>query len=166
MSASLLSIPVNFTPLYTENTKTIYINPNWTIKQMYESIAPIIKQLFNIDEFILIEINSNKINYFPKEAQLHINKNTYKNVINYEKIKNIWTDKLNVSFYVKDLNAIYHELHDKNILFQKNTSCPICFEIDYLCNRYGCSHYICDYCYAKCCKQDCCPICRQSRIQM
>jgi hypothetical protein len=163
MTASLLSIPVNFTPLYSENSKTIYINPNWTIKQLYESIAPIIKQLFEIDEFILIENRITPYNTeFPKEAQIHI----YKNNTSYKKIKQLWSDNLNVSFFVKDLNAIYSQLDNKNILFQKNISCPICFESGYLCNRYGCSHYLCDQCYTKCVNQLLCPICRQSRIQI
>lgn len=160
MSASLLSIQVKFTLLYSDNTRYIYINPNWTIKQIYESIDPIIKQVFGINDFILIEQYKNIDSlFFPKEAQMHLNKyNT-----NYQKIKEIWTDKLNVSFYVKDLNAIYPQLLEQNILFQNNISCPICFEIGYLCNRYGCSHYLCDQCYIKCCKHDGCPFCRQSR---
>lgn len=160
MAASLLSVPVNFTQLYSNNTRFIYINPNWSIKQMYESISPIIKQIFQIDEFILIEQGKNIDSlFFPKEAQLHIAKNN----TDYQKIKELWTDKLNVSFYVKDLNAIYSQLLEQNILFQNNVSCPICFEINYLCNRYGCSHYLCDQCYIKCYKQDGCPFCRQSR---
>ena len=127
---------------------------------MYESINPIIKHIFSINDFILIEQDKNIDNiFFPKEAQMHLNKNN----ISYKKIKEIWTDKLNVSFYVKDLNTIYPQLIQQNILFQNNITCPICFEKDYLCNRYGCLHYLCDECYVKCCKKDGCPICRQSR---
>lgn len=157
MTASLLSIQVKFTLLYSDNSRYIHINPHWTIKQMYESIKPIIKQIFQIDDFILIEQGRNIDSlFFPKEAQLHINKNN-------QKIKELWTDKLNVSFYVKNLNAIYPQLVEQNILFQNSISCPICFETCYLCNRYGCSHYLCDQCYVKCSKQYGCPICRQCR---
>jgi hypothetical protein len=111
MSASLLSVLVNFTPLYSNNARSIHINPNWTIKQMYESIAPIVKQIFQIDEFILIENKNNShTTDFPKEAQIHIHKSN----TSYTKVKEIWSDNLNVSFLIKDLNAVYPDLDNKS----------------------------------------------------
>jgi hypothetical protein len=157
----LLYTPVYFTPIYTINTKCININPNWTIKQLYESIGPIIKQMFQIDEFILIEMkNRNTYSNFPKEAQPYIPINSNAS----QKLKDIWSNKLNVSFYIKDLNNVYPQLDTRNILFQRSSTCPICFDVDYLCNRYGCSHYLCDNCYAKCYETvatNGCPICRK-----
>uniref|UniRef100_A0A6C0ISP8 RING-type domain-containing protein n=1 Tax=viral metagenome TaxID=1070528 RepID=A0A6C0ISP8_9ZZZZ len=163
---SLLSIPVSFTPLYSTNIKSIHINPNWTIKQLYDSISPIIKQLFHINEFVLIEIKSNNTNnLFPNEAYPHIEINNI-NTSTFQKINTLWTSKLNVSFYVKDLNIDYPQLYAKNILFQRDASCPICFESGYLCNRYGCTHYLCNNCYVRCGELSSlynrCPICRQN----
>lgn len=157
---SLISIPINFTLLYTTNTKCININPNWTIKQLYESISSIIKQIFQINKFVLIEKNNNKLLPFPNEAYPSI-QHFYNNL----KLKEIWTNHLNISFYVKDLNKVYKQLTEQNILFKNdNSTCTICFEPDYLCNRYGCSHYLCDNCYVKCYNRNNeCPTCRQKR---
>jgi hypothetical protein len=157
----LLEVPVTFKELYSSKNIIINVNPHFTTKQMIDTYSDIIQSLFHCDEFVLIPTNHIHVvnnNMFPPEANYILEKTN-------DRLRDLYGSKLNVSFYVKDINKDYDELTNKNILFKKS-ECFVCFDQNYLCNRFSCQHFICDNCYIKCFNyysEYRCPQCRKSR---
>ena len=152
------NIPVYFKEVYT--TKVMYYNldHNWTKSQFMTYIRPLIARDFNIniDNFEIVETGQELRNddnqLLPSEEAPGIE-------INNVKLREIWGDSLNVSFYVRKKN-------DTNV----NTSSSL---PDYTCvicmneggtNYYGCTHNICNICVNSCINANInrCSICRQN----
>lgn len=158
---SLLSIPVAFKEIFTNTTHDIHVNPNWSITQFMIIIKPCISKKFNIPINNIEIIEAGQYNYImPESAPSLTNADT--------KLKDKWSEKLNVSFYVRNKNHIYPQLTINPL---RNThlapiigDCPICFDMveTFLC--YNCSHRICNQCYNNCRRRNynICPICRQN----
>jgi len=155
----LLEVPVTFKELYDDKTYTININPYLTVSQMLDTYSNAINYIFNCENFVLIPTGQNIRDVFSPESG-YILERSYKRLIDE------YGAKLNVAFYVKNLNKEYQQLTDRNILYKKS-ECFVCFDEKYLCNRFSCQHYICDICYDRCSRNysnNGCPQCRQTRV--
>lgn len=154
----LLDVPVSFKELFTTKVSIININPNFTVSQMLDTYSDIIKYMFDCENFILIPTNQVINETFPPETGYVLERSN-------KRLRDLYGNKLDVSFYVKDLNKEYQQLSEKNILYKKS-ECFVCFDEKYLCNRFGCQHFICDICYDRCSRTNRkkgCPQCSQIR---
>jgi transposase len=82
------------------------------------------------------------------------------------KLKDLWTSKLDVAFYVRNKNGLYPELN-LNELRRRNCltgECPICMETRMLYLRHSCEHRFCSHCYTNCENNGyfICSVCRRA----
>ena len=152
----LPSVLVNFKEVYTSNICKLNINPNWTTRQFLDNIWPHISRYFNTHNFEIVEAGKNTYDY-PAEAAPSLQRTNIR-------LKDKWTETLNVSFYVRKLDS---QLISPNIQIMSinpliMNECPICLETLHLINRVGCSHQICAHCNSRCIRMGytICPLCR------
>jgi hypothetical protein len=163
---SLQSKPVTFKEVWSTNTRTLHINPHWTITQFIETIRQPISSEFYVNDFEIVETGQDLLG-IPAEDAPCLEKSDIK-------LKQKWGPELNVSFYVRRKNHIYPELQNYYLRLNginvrndvnnplRQTECPVCFEITALVNRYSCSHGICNMCFHRCRESNFtnCPLCR------
>ena len=164
---SILSVPVTFKEVYSSNTRSFHVNPNWTMTQFIDSVKPHICREFNVQEDNLEIVEAGQ--YSPgirPEAAAPLTQNTT------IKMKHKWGRKLNVAFYIRRKDYLYPEMN-LNVIRQVSTSpvappviddCPVCLETVSVTSRHTCSHTICDRCHQHCLSVNytICPICRQT----
>ena len=63
--------------IFTTNTKIYLVNPNWTIKQLSDFIAPYIIPDFGLDEFELVNIGQDEAEYAQHIYRSTTNKISY-----------------------------------------------------------------------------------------
>ena len=176
MTLSLMATQVIFKEVWTNHTRIFNVNPYWTVTQFLDSMRPLIKNEFNINNFEIVEAGQ----YIPGIPSEEAPSLIASDII----IRNKWGPKLSVSFYIRRKNYNYLQLRElsirQNIIGYGETNistnpilmnletieeCPICLEnIQFINNRnnFGCSHNICNECYINCQVRNytSCPICR------
>ena len=161
----MLSVPVTFKEVYSSNTRSFDVNPDWTMTQFIDSVKPHICREFNVQEDNLEIVEAGQ--YSPgtrPEAAAPLTQNLTITM------KHKWGPKLNVAFYIRRKDYSYPETNI-NLIRQPVTSpvtyvinnCPVCLENVYVSYRHTCYHFICDRCHINCLSSNytICPICRQ-----
>jgi hypothetical protein len=145
----LLSVLVNFKEVWSNNTRQIYVNPHWTVRQFISTVKPIIEEVFRLQNyrFEIIEAGQN-----DGELALGLQNSDIP-------LKQLWGKNLNVSFYIRRKNYPYPQLQEQNII---ENDCPVCLFNTLVTRHYQCSHQICRQCYLRCNQNNytVCPICR------
>lgn len=168
---SLLSIPVYFKEVFTTNRRLIYLNPNWSVSQLLDSVKPILETEFNCHRDNLEIIPSGQdLPGIPAEAGKPLK-------LSEEKIKQKWGNNLHIEFYIRRKNVNYPQLQNLNINLSFDSDinpiitnsiitheCPVCYDRVQMINRYSCVHQICTNCYYLCLNTHnlTCPICRSN----
>jgi len=146
---TFLSVPVNFKEVWSTNVRQIYINPHWTVRQFMDTVRPIIRTMFSLQNygFEIIEAGQND-GELARGLQ-----------VSDTQLKQLWGQNLNVSFYIRRKNFLYPQMQEQNIV---ETDCPVCLENTLLSNWYQCSHQICRQCHNRCIQINfnICPVCR------
>jgi hypothetical protein len=157
MMMSLTSIPINFKEVFTTNTRTLHLNPNWTVNQFLDTVKPIIEREYQCERGNLdIVASGQDAPGIPAEAGLPVEPSEIR-------IKYKWGIRLSVAFYIRRKNVIYPQLQNLNRNLQAdqevnpiiihsavNQECPVCLTSCPMINRYSCIHQICTDCYYKC----------------
>ena len=152
---SLHGVPVSFKEVWSTNSRTILINPFWTVTQFVETITPILRMIFNCVDIDIIE-GGQDLPGIPAEAGFPLQRSNIR-------LKDLWGERLNVAFYIRRRNFHYPQLENlsQNPIFDPETNpiitnsvvvgvCPICFDIYPLLNRFRCRHSVCNNCYYRC----------------
>ena len=147
---------VNFKEVWTSHIYQLVIDPRWTITQFIEHISPHISREFGTNDFDIVETGQNK-DGIPSEEAPGIE---LSNII----LKDKWSEKLNVSFYVRRKNIVNTPLQNTNISVNPNLiqECPVCLDLRHLIGRVGCLHRVCADCNNMCLSLNytICPVCR------
>lgn len=85
-------VPVYFKKVFTEQSKTYLVYPDWTITQFQAAIRPLISIDFNIESENIELVETGQDDSENASAI---------QIINDTKMYEVWTSALNVSFYVR-----------------------------------------------------------------
>ena len=145
-------IPITFKEVYTCNTFTYPLSPEWTLAELYDNLLPQISRDFNINqnEIELIDSCNSYIVFqgLPVETYPALPKT------NEPTLKDLWG--VNMRYL-----AMYVRKRD-NTIIREEGQCMVCLEVQTLEPYYHCGHRMCCQCYSTCLANNrrSCPMCR------
>jgi hypothetical protein len=157
-------IPAYFKVVYTCNTRTYDVNPNWALSEFMEIMTEKIRRDFQIERFELADTNNNLHNVRSEEAPAIIPSN--------ETLASKYGIDLRVAFYIRPIQQdnMYQnrpiQVEQQNNAGLSTNDCIVCREQRNTFLYFGCSHTICQECIDGCNSvgHHTCPICRHARI--
>jgi hypothetical protein len=106
-SANTNAIPINFKEVWGTNTKTYYVNPEWSTRRLFEYIYPQVQLDFGTSNFELV-LTGQDVRVAEMAPALAINDNiNLKNDI-------LGPEMRLISFYIRKLNYQYPEMANLN----------------------------------------------------
>ena len=142
---------ITFKEIFTIHTREYYINPYWTLEELYTNIGPKINVEFGIneDELELIDTCNSYIIFTgrPVETYPALPKSSV------TQLKDLWgIDMKYLSMYIRKRNSETSE----------QGQCMVCLEDKILEPYYQCGHKMCCQCYSSCLfnNRKFCPMCR------
>lgn len=146
-------IPIFFKDFDTSTIRQYYVNPYWSLNQLYNELKDPIKRDFNINESDLQFVDTNicyKDKTLPIDTYPVLSKN------NHTLLCDMWGIRLTYLFiYIyKPRVTLLREIGD----------CMVCFEETELQSYYICNHKMCNRCYIQCINRSIlnCPYCRET----